>query len=62
MVCVTVGLYMCNKGFLNYLSVIVVFFKVVFKDEIVKFSKHCGIFTIKERGGVKIQIMETLIS
>ena len=53
---------MCTKGFLNYLSVIVVFFKVVFKDEIVKFSKHCGIFTIKEMRGVKVQIMETLIS
>ena len=32
---------MCTKGFLNYLSVIVVFLKVFFKDEIVKFSKHC---------------------
>ena len=31
---------MCTKGFLNYLSVIVVFLKVVFKDEIIKFSKH----------------------
>ena len=30
---------MCTKGFLNYLSVIVVFLNVVFKDEIVKFSK-----------------------
>ena len=49
---------MCTKGFLNYLSAIVVFFKVVFKDEIVKFSKHCGSFTIKESGGVKVQIME----
>ena len=33
---------MCTKGFLNYLSAIVVFFNVVFKDEIVKFSKNCG--------------------
>ena len=53
---------MCTKSFLNYLSVIVVFVKVVFNDEIVKFSKHYGIFVIKERGGVKVQIMETLIS
>ena len=49
---------MCTKGFLNYLSVIVVFLKVVFKDEIVKFSKHCGTFVIKESGGVKVHIME----
>ena len=49
---------MCIKGFLNYLSVIVVFFKVVFKDEIVKFSKHCGTCAIKEIRGVKVQIME----
>ena len=53
---------MCTKGFLNLLSAIVVFFKVVFKDEIVKFSKNCGTFAIKESGGVKLQIMETLIS
>ena len=33
---------MCTKGFLNYLSSIVVFFNVVFKDEILKFSKNCG--------------------
>ena len=33
---------MCTKGFLNYLSFIVVFLNVVFKDEIVKFSKNCG--------------------
>ena len=33
---------MCTKGFLNYLSAIVVFFNVVFKDEIVKFSKNCS--------------------
>ena len=34
---VTVGSHMCTKGFLNYLSVIIVFFNVVFKDEILKF-------------------------
>ena len=49
---------MCTKGFLNYLSAIVVFFKVLFKNEIVKFSKNCGTCTIKESGGVKVQIME----
>ena len=43
---------------LPYLSVIVVFLKVVFKDEIIKFSKHCGTFTIKKSEGVKVQIME----
>ena len=32
---------MCTKGFLNYLTALVVFFNVVFKDEIVKFSKNC---------------------
>ena len=36
---------MRTKGFLNYLSAIVVFLNVVFKDEIVKFSKNCD--TIK---------------
>ena len=45
---------MCIKGFLNYLSVIGVFLKVVFKDEIVKFSKNCGTCAIKESGGVKV--------
>ena len=54
MVCVTVGSHMCIKGFFNYLSAIVVFFKVVFKDEIIKFSKHCDTFAIKESGGVKV--------
>ena len=49
---------MCTKGFLNYLSVIVVFLKVVFKDEIIKFSKHCATFAIKESERVKIQILE----
>ena len=33
---------MCTKGFLNYLSAIVVFLNVVFKDENVKFSNNCG--------------------
>ena len=45
-------------AYVNYLSVIVVFFKVVFKDEIIKFSKHCDTFSIKESEGVKVQIME----
>ena len=49
---------MCTKGFLNFLSVIIVFFKVVFKDEIIKFLKHCDTFAVKESGGVKVQIME----
>ena len=49
---------MCTKGFLNYLNVIVVFLKVVFKDEIIKFSKSCYTFAIKESRGVKVQIME----
>ena len=49
---------MCTKGFLNYLSVIVVFFKVVFNDEIIKFSKNFGTFAIKESGWVKVQNME----
>ena len=49
---------MCTKGFLNYLSAIVVCLKVVFKDKIVKFSKHSGTFAIKESGVVKVQIME----
>ena len=51
---------MCTKGLLNYLSVIVVFLKVVFKEEIVKFLKNCGTCAIKESGGVKVQIMEFL--
>ena len=49
---------MCTKGFLNYFSVIIEFLKVVFKGEIVKFSKICGTFIIKESGGVKVQNME----
>ena len=49
---------MCTNGFLNYFSAIIEFFKVVFKGEIIKFSKNCGTFAIKESGGVKVQIME----
>ena len=49
---------MCTKGFLNYFSVIIEFLKAVFKGEIIKFSKNCGTFSIKESGGVKVQIME----
>ena len=49
---------MCTKGFLNYLSVIIVCLKVVIKDEIVKLSKNCDTCAIKESGGVKVQIME----
>ena len=49
---------MCTKGFLNYFSDIIEFLKVVFKGEIVKFSKNCDTFAIKETGGVKVQIME----
>ena len=57
-VCVIVGSHMCTKGFLNYFSAIIEFFKVVFKGEIVKFSKNGGTFAIKESvgggGGVKV--------
>ena len=49
---------MCTKGFLNYFSAIIKFWKVVFKGEIIKFSKNYGTFAIKESGGVKVQIME----
>ena len=49
---------MCTKGFLNYFSVIIEFLKIVFKGEIIKFSKNCGTFAIKESGWVKVQIME----
>ena len=49
---------MCTKGFLNYFSVIIKFWKVVFKGEIIKFSKNCDTFAIKESGGVKVQFME----
>ena len=49
---------MCIEGFLNYFSAIIEFLKVVFNCEIIKFSKNCGTFAIKESGGVKVQIME----
>ena len=49
---------MCTKGFLNYFSAIIEFLKVVFKGEIIKFSKNCGTFAIKESEEVKVQIME----
>ena len=49
---------MCNrmytKSFLNYFSTIIEFLKVVFKGEIIKFSKNCGTFAIKESGEVKV--------
>ena len=45
---------MCTKGFLNYFSAIITFLKVVFKGEIIKFSKNCGTFAIKKSGGVKV--------
>ena len=48
---------MCTKGFLNYFSAIIKFLKVVFKGEMIKFSKNCGTFVIKESGGLKVQIM-----
>ena len=47
----------CTRGFLNYFSAIIEIFKVVFKGEIVKFSKNCDTFAIKESGRVKVQIM-----
>ena len=40
----------------------VVFLEVIFKDEIVKISKNGDTFVITESGGVKVQIMETIIS
>ena len=49
---------MCTKGFLNYFSPIIEFFKFVFKGEIINFSKNCNTFAIKESGGVKIKIMK----
>ena len=49
---------MCTKGFFNNYSAIIELFEVVFKGETVKFSKNCGTLTIKEIGGVKVQIME----
>ena len=47
---------MCTKGFLNYLSAIVVFLNVVFKDEVVKFSKNCG--TVKPEKKNLLEIFE----
>ena len=52
--------HMSTKGFLNYFSVIIEFFKVVFKGEIIKFSNNYDTFAIKESGGVKVQIMEKI--
>ena len=49
---------MCTKGFLNYFSTIIEFLKVVFKGEIVRFSKNYDTFAIKISGGVKVQIIE----
>ena len=49
---------MCTKGFLNYFSAIIEFFKVVFNGEIVNLSKIYGTFAIKESREVKVQIME----
>ena len=49
---------MCTKGFLNYFNTIIEFLKVVFKGEIIKFSKNYSTFAIKESGGMKVQIME----
>ena len=48
MVRVTVGLHLYTK---RLFSAIVLFLEVVIKDEIVKFSKNCGTFAIKESGG-----------
>ena len=49
---------MCTKSFLNYFSAIIEFLEVFFKGEIIKLSKNCDTFAIKESGGVKVQIME----
>ena len=45
---------MCTKDFLNYFSVIIEFWKVLFKGEIIKFSKNYDTFAIKESGGVEV--------
>ena len=42
---------MCIKGFLNYLSAIVVFFKVVFKDEIIKFQSIVTLLQLRKVEG-----------
>ena len=52
---------MYTKGFLNYFSAKIEYLKVVFKGEIVKFSKNYGTFEIKKSEGVKVQIMEKKI-
>ena len=44
---------MCTKGFLNYLSAIVAFLNVVFKDEIVKFSKNCGTIKLRKKNIIR---------
>ena len=49
---------MCIKDFLNYLSVIVVFFNIVFKDQIVKVSKNCG--TVKPEKKIIIRNFQNL--
>ena len=42
---------MRTKGFFNYFSAIIEFLKVVFKGEIIKFSKNCGIFQLRKVEG-----------
>ena len=42
---------MCTKGFLNYLSVIVVFLKVVFKDEIISFQSIVELLQLRKVEG-----------
>ena len=42
---------MYTKGFLNYLSVIVVFLTFVFKDEIVKFQRILAVFLLRKVEG-----------
>ena len=37
---------MCTKGFLIYFSAIIEFLKVVFKDEIIKFSNNYDTFAL----------------
>ena len=48
MVHVTIGSQLYTK---RLFSVIIVFLKVVIKDEILKFSKNSATFVIKESGG-----------
>ena len=49
---------MCTKGFLNYLSAIVIFLNVVFKDKIVKFSKNCGTVKRKKKFIINFQNLQ----